>query len=159
MMRIINTTFLVIIFLCFHTSITCCQSVAVENDLEFGQIFPGVPKSIDKVSVGNAAEFSVSGTTDAEVEVIFTLPTYMHTTGANMQMIFYETDCSMDSSATPDQSNPLYDDLNPWSTLTYGLNSSGELLIWLGGTVVPGLDQKSGSYTATIVITVTETGN
>ena len=36
---------------------------------------------------------------------------------------------------------------------------SNGLTIWLGGTAVPGLVQTSGSYTATIVLTVAYTGN
>jgi hypothetical protein len=73
-----------------------------------------------------------------------------------MQMIFRDTDCSMDSSATPDQSNPVLDDQNPWHTITYNLGLNG-LTIWLGGVLVPAIGQKNGSYSASIVLTVAYT--
>jgi len=132
------------------------QTITINNDLVFGNIFPGIPRTIDKSAAGSAAEFHVSGTAGDELTVDFTLPTYMNQSGFNMQMIFNQTDCAMDSSATPDQSNPGNDNLNPWHTITYNLGLNG-LTIWLGGTVVPGLNQKNGSYTASIVLTVAYT--
>ena len=100
----------------------------------------------------------ITGTAGSEVTVDFTLPTFMNQSGWNMQLIFTETDCAMDSSATTDQSNPPVDNLDPWHTITYNLGLNG-LTLWLGGTVVPGLNQKQGDYTASIVLTVAYTGN
>jgi hypothetical protein len=134
------------------------QSITVNNNLIFGDIFPGIPKTIDKANAGYAAEFQVSGTAGDEVTIDFTLPTYLNQSGFNMQIIFKQTDCALDSSATPDQSNPGYDDLNPWHTITYNLGLNG-LTIWLGGTVVPRLNQINGTYTQLIVLTVAYTGN
>ncbi|MCX6835909.1 MAG: DUF4402 domain-containing protein, partial [candidate division Zixibacteria bacterium] len=107
---------------------------------------------------GSAAEFQVSGTAGNELSIEFTFQTYMNRSGYNMQLIFNETDCAMDSSATPDQSNPGYNNIDPWHLITYGLGLNG-LTIWLGGTVVPKLNQLNGAYTAQIVLTVTYTGN
>ena len=134
------------------------QTITVNNNLIFGDVFPGIPKTISKNTAGYSAEFHVDGTAGNELTVEFTLPSYMNRSGFNMQMIFNETDCAMDSSATPDQSNPGYDDLDPWHVITYGLGLNG-LTIWLGGTVVPKLTQLNGDYTAQIVLTVTYTGN
>ncbi|UCD17119.1 MAG: hypothetical protein JSV44_11810 [Candidatus Zixiibacteriota bacterium] len=134
------------------------QNATVNNDLVFGDVFPGIPKMITKYTPGAAAEFYVSGTAGAEVTIDFTLPTYMDASGYNMQLLFREDDCAMDSSATPDQTNPGHDNLDPWHTITYRLGSSG-LTIWLGGMVVPRLNQKDGDYTAAIVLTIAYTGN
>ena len=134
------------------------QTITVNNNLVFGDIFPGIPKAISKATAGYAAEFHVDGAAGNELTVEFTLPRYMNRSGYNMQMIFGEADCAMDSSATPDQSNPGYDDIDPWHVITYGLGLNG-LTIWLGGTVVPGLNQMNGDYSASIVLTVTYTGN
>ena len=133
------------------------SGVTAVNNLAFGNIFPGVPKEVSKHTPGSAAEFQIDGVAGSEVSIEFTLPTYMNSGSFNMQMIFRETDCAMDSSASPDQTNPDYDDLNPWHTLTYGIGSDG-IKVWLGGKVVPGLTQKQGSYGADLVITVTYTG-
>mgnify|MGYP005831168381 CR=1 FL=1 len=134
------------------------QSITVNNDLSFGDVFPGIPKSIAKTTPGSAAEFLISGTAGSEVSLDFTLPTYMNFGGYNMQLIFRDTDCALDSSAAPDQTDPGADNLDPWHTITYRLGSYG-LTVWLGGTVVPRLNQRQGSYTALIVLTVAYTGN
>jgi len=134
------------------------QTITVNNGLTFGDVYPGIPKTIDKANAGSAAEFHVAGTAGNELSIDFTLPTYMNRSGYNMQVIFNDYDCAMDSSATPDQSNPGYDDIDPWHTITYNLGLNG-LTIWLGGTVVPKLNQINGAYTASIVLTVAYTGN
>lgn len=134
------------------------QNVSLNNDLVFGSVFPGIPKTITKYTAGSACEFQISGTAGDEITIDFTLPTYMNVSGYNMQMVFRETDCAIDTAATPDQSDPEFDDLDPWHTLTYRLGSNG-MTVWLGGMVVPALRQQQGSYTASIVITVQYTGN
>ena len=142
----------------FFVEQSFCQSITVNTDLAFGDVFPGVPKEVSKYTPGAAAEFLITGTAGAEVTLDFTLPTYMSSGGWNMQLIFKEDDCAMDSSASPDQTSPGYDDIDPWHTITYRLGSAG-LTVWLGGTTVPKLAQKEGSYTASIVLTVAYTGN
>ena len=134
------------------------QNVSLNNDLVFGSVFPGIPKTIDKGAAGSACEFQITGTAGDEITIDFDLPRYMNVSGYNMQMIFNETDCAIDTSASPDQSDPEFTDLDPWHTLTYRLGSAG-MTIWLGGQVVPALRQQQGSYTASIVITVQYTGN
>ena len=145
-------------FICGGWSPVSAQNATAVSPLRFGDIYPGIPKKISKHDAGAAAEFYVSGVAGDEMAITFTLPTYMNFGAYNMQLIFGETDCAMDSSASPDQSNPGYNNLDPWHTITYRLGSSG-LTIWLGGMVVPGLIQKPGNYTATIVLTVIPTGN
>lgn len=138
-----------------------CQVVTVieNNDgLVFGDVFPGIPKTVSKYTAGAAAEYLVTGPAGAEITIDFTLPTYMNFGGNNMQLVFNETDCAMDSSLSPDQTNPGYDDIDPWHTITYRLGSGG-LRVWLGGMVIPKLNQQAGSYTGTIVITIDTTGN
>jgi hypothetical protein len=150
---------LIVVFCLFLFGIdTFAQNAIVNNDLAFGDIFPGIPKAIAKTTPGSAAEFFISGTAGSEVAIDFTLPTYMNFSGNNMQLIFRETDCALDTSSTPDQTNPGSNNLDPWHTITYRLGSGG-LTIWLGGMVVPKLRQREGNYSATIVLTVIYTGN
>lgn len=134
------------------------QTVAGVQDLAFNNIFPGVPKTVSKKS-SDAMEFTVTGTVNAEVSLILTLPDYMSTTGANMSLFFFNTDCQIDSTAIGDQASPTYDNLNPHLTLTYSLGPNGKLTVWLGAQVVPRLVQKSGSYSSTIRLTAVYTGN
>ncbi|MBI5267864.1 MAG: DUF4402 domain-containing protein [candidate division Zixibacteria bacterium] len=134
-------------------------SISLVNNLQFGNVFPGQPKVIAKSTAGAAAEFHVAGTAGAEVLITFlTLPTYVNAGGANMNVVISQTDCAMDSSATPNQSTPGYNNLNPWQPITYRLGSNG-LTIWLGATVVPNVGQKSGSYSGLIQVRAEYTGN
>ena len=149
---LLNCLLLLIASSCF------AQNVTVNNNLSFGTVYPGIPKTVSKTTAGLAAEFYISGTAGSEVTIDFALPTYMNVGSSNMQVIFRETDCAIDTSATPDQTNPLFNNLDPWHTLTYRIGSNG-LYVWLGGIIVPGLTQTEGSYASNIVITVTYTGN
>ncbi|UCG63185.1 MAG: hypothetical protein JSV52_07865 [Candidatus Zixiibacteriota bacterium] len=155
MMRIVIQTLVLVLVLTVSVS---GQNVTVNNDLVFGSVFPGIPKTITKYTAGSACEFQITGTAGAEITIDLTLPTYMNAGGFSMQLIFSETDCAIDTAATPDQSSPEFDDLDPWHTLTYRLGSNG-LTLWLGGIVVPALRQQQGSYSASIVITVQYTGS
>jgi hypothetical protein len=144
------------LLLCWAT--VSAQTVSVVNNLEFGDVFPGVPKTVTKADPG-AAEFRVEGNGGDEITVELLLPSYMSTsTGHSMRLVFSSNDLSMDSSASPRQDAPLLDDLNPYIVQTYGIGTNG-LAIWLGGKVVPGQVQQPGDYSADITITITYTGN
>ncbi|MCP4582474.1 MAG: DUF4402 domain-containing protein [candidate division Zixibacteria bacterium] len=147
------------LILVFGVSSSVAQTVTATNDLLFGDIFAGVPKTILKTSAASAAEFTVTGTSGDELTLTFDLPTYLSTTGANMQVFFGNIDCAIDSTNPPDQSDPSADDLNPHEVQTYRFGSSGQLNVWLGGKLVPGLVQKAGNYVATIRLTAVLTGD
>jgi hypothetical protein len=135
------------------------QSITVVSNLSFGNVYQCVPKEIPKTAAGAAAEFHVSGVAGSEVEITFLhLPTYINQGGFSMSVIFTNTDCALDSSATPNQSNPGANNLNPWQPITYRLGTNG-LTIWLGGMVVPNIGQKPGSYSGPIQVRVQYTGN
>ncbi len=134
------------------------QNITVNNNLVFGNIFPGIPKTVSKRIAGGAAEFLISGTAGLELTIDLSLPTFMNDLGSNMQLVFTETDAALDSSATPDQAAPSLDNIDPWHTITYRLGSNG-ITLWLGGMAIPKLSQVAGNYTAVIVMTVVYTGN
>jgi hypothetical protein len=149
---------LIVTMLLLSADLTWGQNPTKINDLVFGSLFPGIPKVIDKKSAGEAAEFHISGNPGDEVIVNITLPTYIYQSGYNFQLSFSNTDLAIDSSASPSQSSPLVDNLNPWQPQTYRLGSNG-LTLWLGGTAIPKLVQQPGNYSATITVTVDTTGN
>lgn len=125
-------------------------------DLGFGDMFPGIPKTIDKQST-DAIEFQITGTPGAEITLDFTLPEYMSAGGRTLQVIFYDNSCAIDTSATPNQATPAFNDLNPHQTLIYRLGSTG-LTVWLGAKAVPRLRQEAGAYTGDVVLTARYTG-
>lgn len=139
-----------------------CQAqpidVTLVNNLNFGNVFAGIPKVIPKNTAGAAAEFHVSGTAGAEVLLTFlNLPRYINMSGYSMNVIFNDNDCAMDSSASPNQSSPGYDNQNPWQQITYRLGANG-LTVWLGATIVPNIGQKPGSYSGLIQLKAEYTG-
>ena len=149
---------LILIVLSLSSSLSFAQNISVNDNLSFGSIFPGVPKTVSKYTAGEAAEFHIDGTANAEITIDFTLPPYMYTTGDNMQIVFSTTDCAYDTSAVPDQTHPMTDNINPRHTIITRLGSSG-LTIWLGGSVIPTLNQKTGDYSGIIVLTISYTSN
>ncbi|MCP4568770.1 MAG: hypothetical protein GY841_14425 [FCB group bacterium] len=151
-------TWLVLFSILALSVASSAQNATAVMPLRFGTIFPGIPKTVSKYDAGAAGEFHISGIAGDEMSVDFSLPTYMSSGPHHMQMIFGETDCALDSSAAPDQSNPGYNNLDPWHNITYRLGSTG-LTIWLGGTLIPNLVQNPGDYSATIVLTVIPTGS
>ena len=153
-----KTILLIILFLFSLITSVYSQIPTPVVDLDFGTILTGVPKVVSKTDAGKAAEFTVSGTAGAEITIDFILPAYMYASSKTMRIVFSQTDCSMDSSATPDQSNPPFNDKNPWRVMTYGIGANG-LSIWLGGLVMPEVNQASGNYTAPLTIQIQYTGS
>jgi hypothetical protein len=157
MWKFISILALISIFSIFP-AICVSQNITINNNLAFGTVIPGIPKTIDKTDAGSAAEFQITGVAGNEVTVDLSLPTYMNSGSNHIQMVFSETGCSIDTSTVPDQSSPIFDDQDPWHTMTYRLGTNG-MTIWLGGVAIPGLVQPAGSYSAVIVLTVAYTGS
>jgi hypothetical protein len=133
------------------------QTVTGINNLTFGNVLPGVPKTISKRTAGAAAEYSVTGNAGYQVLIDFSLPTHLKDNGNSLLISFSATDCAIDSSDPGDQSSPAWDDRDPRNTLTATLGSGG-LTIWLGGRAQPSAQQPSGNYTAEIILTVSPAG-
>lgn len=133
------------------------QTATGINDLTFGNVLPGVPKTISKRTAGAAAEYSVTGDAGDQVLIDFSLPTHLRDNGNTLLITFSATDCAIDSSDPGDQSNPAWDDRDPRNTLTATLGSGG-LTIWLGARTQPSAQQPSGNYSAEIILTVSPAG-
>lgn len=147
-----------LVFIALFSVAVEAQNITVNSGLVFGSVLQGVPKTISKYTAGAAAEFYITGTNGKEVSIEFTLPTFVNKAGWNMPLVFGTTDASVDSRKNPDQSRPLNDNLNPWVAIIDRMGNFG-LTVWLGGKLIPKANQLPGDYTATIVLTVTYTGN
>jgi len=127
------------------------------NDLTFGNVLPGVARTVSKRTAGAAAEYSVTGNAGDQVLIDFSLPTHLKDNGNTLLITFSATDCAADSSDPGDQSSPAFDDKDPRNTITATLGSGG-LTVWLGATTQPSALQPSGNYTAEIILTVSPAG-
>lgn len=139
-------------------TVVSSMSVQGMHDLDFGGVTPGVPKTIDKASAGSAGEWRVTGASLAEVSVTFDLPpALVHSSGSTMLVSFNSTAASFDDG-TGSQAAPA-GVINPNGPSVLNVGGSGELWIWIGGTVTPSVSQTGGNYSADVTLTVTYTGN
>jgi len=125
------------------------------QDLTFGSVLPGLPTVVDRLDAANSGQYEIRGEGRTEVRVDLTLPATLDSPGgATMPLQFAAGDGGY--SVRPSiRSSQAFD---PRAPLVVTLSASGRLYIWLGGTVLPAPTQEQGSYSATIVLTVSYTG-
>ncbi|MFH1374936.1 MAG: hypothetical protein ABII79_14220 [bacterium] len=141
-----------------RATVVASMTVIGSNDLDFGIVTPGVDKSVEKIAVGSAGEWTVvAGGFGAEVTLDFTLPDSLSSGTSSLPITFSSSDASYANSALATQTNPSVS-MNPYSVSTVNLNSTGSMTVWLGGSVSPIMSQGAGEYTASIQLTVTLTG-
>lgn len=134
--------------------------ITAEHDLQFGTVLPDVDKTVDKSDIGFAGEWHIQGSVGAEISLNFTLPdSLLHTdSSAFMRIDFSNTDASYDDGSGGGQAAPT-DVLNPNGPSAADLGGTGEMTVWIGGTVRPGLTQTGGDYAADVTLTIQYTGN
>ncbi len=151
-----------------NATATVLASLAVTStaDLQFGNVLQGVQKLADKTVIAEAGVFSVAGAGNSEISMYLQLPPYLwnNTGGSEDRLIcaFTTTDADIDTTAagTPavHGAGALVDQ-NPHGLPDTAIGGNDNVLqIFLGGTVYPAVDQRAGSYTADIILTVAYTG-
>ncbi|MDP3911838.1 MAG: hypothetical protein Q8Q14_15750 [Gemmatimonadales bacterium] len=123
-------------------------NVVGAQQLNFGNVFPGVNKSVAATDLTNGGRFDVTGQASAPVSVSFTLPATL-ASGANTMPIDTYTGVHADNAA---QTGGVA--FNPVSGASPTLSASGELFVWVGARAVPATNQAQGVYTASIIMTV-----
>lgn len=142
-----------------RATVVASMTVTGSNDLDFGTVTPGVDKSVEKIAVGSAGEWTVvAGGSGAEVTLDFTLPNSLSAGASSLSIIFSNSDASYANSALASQTSPSVS-MNPSLVTTANLSSTGAMTVWLGGSVSPIMSQSAGEYTASIQLTVTLTGS
>jgi hypothetical protein len=127
------------------------QSVVGTQNLNFGNVIPGVPTTILRTDAVNDGQIRITGAgLFRSVTVRFTLPTLMNgPSGATMPISFSSTDAGISWQGTIGSMTTF----NPNAPFTYTL-WLGSGTVYLGGRVSPAPAQASGSYTGTIILTV-----
>jgi len=132
------------------------QTPSGTQDLTFGTVLPGVPTVVARTDAARAGRLGIRGTRRAEVAVDFVLPAAMTGgAGASMPLVFGANDGGQSTNNNIAAATPF----DPRATLVTRLGNSGRLYIFLGGTVQPTSQQRSGTYAATIAMNVAYTGN
>jgi hypothetical protein len=147
-------------------TIQTALSVSATSPLAFGTTYQGVPKVVAR-TVAEAAVFTVSGQANAGISCYLQLPEYLSITGDSDRMVisFTTTDCTVDTALAASPGDPTgggidgYVGINPFG-LPDGINLSdnGYCGVYIGGKIIPSVDQTAGSYTGDIILTVAYTG-
>jgi len=133
-------------------------SISGDQNLNFGDVLPGVNSSVDKATDAgtNAGKFSISGNASSEINLEFTsLPSAL-TNGANSLTISFS---STDAGHTTNSDGSSQTAFDPSASTTATLSTGGNLYVFLGGTVQPTHTQTAGTYTGTVTLQIYYTGN
>jgi len=127
------------------------------NDLSFGTVLPGIPSSVNVRDPRHAGLFEIQGPADASVRIEFVLPTALTSEqSAVMPVSFGPGDGFADLSRGRPPRGHLFD---PHAPVIESLGPNGRLYVRIGGTVRPGRPQASGTYSATISLTIFNLGS
>jgi hypothetical protein len=136
---------------------------AVQN-LDFGNVLQGVMKAQDERDDALSGIFSVAGQASAGLSLYITLPDYMALADGSdrMTVSFGINDATIDtlvaSPSTVVGANGWVDvDPHNLPAATV-IGAAGQTNIYLGGRVVPAINQHSGAYTGDITVTAAYNG-
>jgi len=123
-------------------------TVTGTQDLGFGNVFPGVNKTIAP-SAATSGRFAITGQASVNVDLTFTLPANL-VNGANNLPIGSWAGLHNTSNSTGGATS-----FTPSGTATtVSLSGAGELFIFIGAQVSPASNQAAGNYTGTVTLTV-----
>ncbi|MCD6249912.1 MAG: hypothetical protein J7J98_06260 [candidate division Zixibacteria bacterium] len=139
-------------------------TVASGAALAFGNVYQGVTKAIANTDAA-AGIFNVTGLEDAVLAIYFQLPDYLATATGDDRMVisFSSTDLNIDTTAAGAPAGFVaangWIDEDPHNVTSSADIGSGGVDLYLGGRVIPSVDQTAGAYTGDIILTVAYTGS
>ena len=128
-------------------------SVARGQDLDFGSVFPGVSRTVlpDGTTAGR---FDISGEGASEIDIDFTLPNVLDGPSSATMPVSFGNNSAAWGTATSGGPFPF----DPTTGTTQNLEA-GAMMVFIGGTVDPAVDQAAGTYNGTVTMMVAYTGN
>ena len=134
-------------------------TVTASSPLAFGTVYQGVPKSVSKNSV-DAAVFDITGQANADLLLYLSLPEFLATSTGDDRMVIAFADNTLDiDTALASQPGDPTSFVGGWQGEDpHDLGDAGFCALYLGGKVVPTLDQTAGAYTADLILTVAYQG-
>lgn len=139
-------------------------SVTATQALDFGNVYQGVAKVQDETSDANSGIFTITGQASAAIACYLQLPDYVALANGTdrMPIVFSATDAAFSILVGGTPSVPgagSTTNTNPRNLTGTAMGAAGTSKIFLGGKVVPTINQTAGSYSADIVLTVAYTGS
>lgn len=123
-------------------------TVTSGNDLDFGNVFPGVPKTVATADA-SAGTFSASGEASAPINLTFTLPADLVSGGNNLPIGGW-TGCH-DSDNVHAGCTAFVPSGAPTAA---AFSAGGQIFLWIGATVTPAGNQAAGAYAATVTLQI-----
>lgn len=147
--------------------LTGLQVVATQ-DLQFGDLLQGVAKAIGWNEDANSGIFTIIGNRGSGISIYLTLPTYIALTDGSdrMPISFGLSDLAVDTAGATPSTMVLADgfvDEDPHNipaAIQVGSGGVGnnETRVYLGGRVMPAVDQAAGAYYGEIICEVAYNG-
>jgi len=128
-------------------------NVRAVRALTFGTVIPGVPSVVLRTDPLNSGQFEIRGGQFLTIiRLTFTLPSVLNgPTGATMPLTFATNDAGY-SFINSINSQTAFNPHQPYTTVK-GIGG-GATGVFLGGRVTPAVNQRAGSYTGTVVLSV-----
>ena len=137
-----------------NASITATASVQTPinvvgaQQLNFGNVFPGVNKTVAATDLTNAGRFDVTGQASTPVTLSFTLPATLSSGGNTMPIVSFTGVYALLATQVGGFLFAPAAGANPT------LSGTGALFVWVGAQVQPATNQVAGVYTASVTMTV-----
>jgi len=136
-------------------------TVTSTNALAFGNVYQGVAKTVAK-NTADAGVFTIDGQPTAQITIYMQMPEYLQGPSNDRMVIAFGTqDINIDTTANANPATPGagYQNQSPFNLPTVTLrDSDGAVHMFLGGKVIPSVNQTAGAYSADIVVTVAYNG-
>ena len=130
--------------------------VTGQQDLTFGDLFPGIPERVFPTDGGRAGAFQITGPRNMEMSLQFTLPAVMTEPGSATMPLSY---AASDGLFNPQGGGLPSVAFDPTAPFLNQLPNSQQATASLGATATPSFSQTAGDYSAAVVLTVALTGN
>ena len=139
-------------------------TVIAVQPLDFQNVFQGIAKIQDQTDDALSGIFSIGGEGSAGISMYLSLPQYIALADGSdrMAIAFRTTDATVDTiNLTPSTVTAAdgwvdVDPNNLPNTLVVG--QGGQTNLYLGGRVIPSVDQTAGAYSGDIICNVAYTG-
>ncbi|PWB76177.1 hypothetical protein C3F09_01115 [candidate division GN15 bacterium] len=145
-----------------QATVLASLAVTAAASLDFGTVYQGVAKSVAD-NTADAGVFTISGQASSQITVYMQLPEYLQGPGNDRMVIsFSTTGAVFDPSGNVDPTTPGlgHSDENPHAFSNgLTLSAGGAAAIFLGGRVIPSVNQAAGAYSGDIVVTVAYNGS
>lgn len=124
------------------------------QNLSFGTLLPNVPTVVDAMQLTRSGQIRVQASIGATFEVRYTLPAAMTSGTSSFPLVFGSASAGAAASSTP----AALIRFNPNVATRFTFVTTDRATFFLGGEARPRIGQRTGAYSAPIIVTITNLG-